>query len=544
MLLTDADIVYEPGMLRTLAARAASGRYVLTSLMAKLRCESLAERAFIPAFVYFFQMLYPFAWVNDPRNRMAAAAGGCMLIRADALARAGGIAVIRDALIDDCSLAAVMKKQGPIWLGLTDRVRSIRDFRGGGRHPHHGVPLGLCPAPLFPGPAGADPDRDGPDLLGAAPAGAVRPWNRPGAGPRGLGADGSLVLANVALLWSNPALGTRPPGHCDRLYGIYLQFRAPAHARKGRTLEGALPGKKSLKKDVMVQSADFRSGKDHRDENFPVASRLVSARHRPAIMAFYDFARAADDIADHPSLPADDKLRQLDRMEASLTGAASDDMLSVRLREQIAERRLSPQHALDLLKAFRQDVTKLRYADWDELIGYCTYSAMPVGRFVLDVHGEDRATWASSDVLCAVLQIVNHLQDCGKDYRALDRVYLPQDCLRAHGATTEALAEPKASPALLACLHELARRTVTYFETQPPLTDEIKDTRLACEVAAIAALAQRLLVVLQGADPLADKVHLSRATLLAVMAGSITKTVARRLLPGGASLRRAQDFRP
>ncbi len=126
LLLTDADIVYEPGALRTLAARSESGRYVLTSLMAKLRCESLAERAFIPAFVYFFQMLYPFAWVNDPRNRMAAAAGGCMLLRADALARAGGIAVIRGALIDDCSLANVMKAQGPIWLGLTHRVRSIR----------------------------------------------------------------------------------------------------------------------------------------------------------------------------------------------------------------------------------------------------------------------------------------------------------------------------------------------------------------------------------------------------------------------------------
>ncbi len=127
LLLTDADIVYAPGMLRTLAARAESGRYVLTSLMAKLRCQSLAERAFIPAFVYFFQMLYPFSWVNDPKSNMAAAAGGCMLIRSDALAQAGGIAVIRDALIDDCSLATVMKAQGPIWLGLTDRVRSIRD---------------------------------------------------------------------------------------------------------------------------------------------------------------------------------------------------------------------------------------------------------------------------------------------------------------------------------------------------------------------------------------------------------------------------------
>lgn len=126
LLLTDADIVYETDALRTLAARALSGGYVLTSLMAKLRCESFAERAFIPAFVYFFQMLYPFAWVNDPRKTIAAAAGGCMLIRTEALAKAGGIAVIRDALIDDCSLAAVMKAQGPIWLGLTRRVHSVR----------------------------------------------------------------------------------------------------------------------------------------------------------------------------------------------------------------------------------------------------------------------------------------------------------------------------------------------------------------------------------------------------------------------------------
>jgi squalene synthase HpnC len=293
----------------------------------------------------------------------------------------------------------------------------------------------------------------------------------------------------------------------------------------------------------MVQSADFRSGKGHRDENFPVASRLVSARHRPVIMAFYDFARAADDIADHPTLPAGEKLRGLDRMEASLTGASSEDDLSVRLREQIAARTLSPMHALDLLKAFRQDVTKLRYADWDELIGYCTFSAMPVGRFVLDVHGEDRSTWASSDVLCAVLQIINHLQDCGKDYRTINRVYLPQDTLRAHGATTEDLAPGKASPALLACLHDLANRTSRYFGTKPALAAEIADTRLACEVAVIDALARKLLGVLQQSDPLADKVHLGRGTMLAVMGGSVIRTLAGRLLPRSASWRRAQDIR-
>lgn len=293
----------------------------------------------------------------------------------------------------------------------------------------------------------------------------------------------------------------------------------------------------------MVQSADYRSGKGHRDENFPVASRLVSARHRPVIMAFYDFARAADDIADHPTLPAPDKLRGLDRMEASLTGASSEDDLSVRLREQIAARKLSPVHALDLLKAFRQDVTKLRYADWDDLIGYCTYSAMPVGRFVLDVHGEDRSTWASSDILCAVLQIINHLQDCGKDYRTINRVYLPQDSLRAHGATTEELAQDRSSPALLGCLHELTQRTSRYFDTKPALAEEIRDTRLACEVAAIDALARRLLGVLQGSDPLSDKVHLSRTTLLATMAGAVTKTLVRRLVPRATSVRRAQDLR-
>jgi hopene-associated glycosyltransferase HpnB len=130
LLLTDADIVYDPEALGALASRAMAGGYVLTSLMAKLRCESLAERSFIPAFIYFFQMLYPFSWVNDRHRKIAAAAGGCMLLKTEALARAGGIASIRDALIDDCSLAKVMKAQGPIWLSLTARVRSIRPSLG------------------------------------------------------------------------------------------------------------------------------------------------------------------------------------------------------------------------------------------------------------------------------------------------------------------------------------------------------------------------------------------------------------------------------
>jgi hopene-associated glycosyltransferase HpnB len=128
LLLTDADIVYAPDALTRLVARAQSGGYALTSLMAKLRCESFAERMFVPAFIFFFQMLYPFAWSNDQRRSTAAAAGGCMLVRDEVLRRAGGIAAIRGALIDDCALAGKLKAHGPIWIGLTERVRSIRTY--------------------------------------------------------------------------------------------------------------------------------------------------------------------------------------------------------------------------------------------------------------------------------------------------------------------------------------------------------------------------------------------------------------------------------
>ena len=128
LMLTDADIVHAPDTLSWLVAQAEANGLVLTSLTARWRCENLPERVHIPAFIYFFQMLYPFAWVNRPDHPMAGAAGGCMLVRADALRAAGGIEVIRDALIDDCTLAAAMKKQGPIWVGLTDRSVSVRPY--------------------------------------------------------------------------------------------------------------------------------------------------------------------------------------------------------------------------------------------------------------------------------------------------------------------------------------------------------------------------------------------------------------------------------
>jgi hydroxysqualene synthase len=286
----------------------------------------------------------------------------------------------------------------------------------------------------------------------------------------------------------------------------------------------------------MITPVEARSGKGHRDENFPVASRLIHPRHRAPILAFYEFVRTADDIADHATLAPQEKLALLDRLEATLLGRSDEDTVGVALRAQLAARQLSPRHAQDLLTAFRMDVTKLRYRDWDDLIGYCTYSAMPVGRFVLDVHGESRVTWPANDALCAALQIINHLQDCGKDYRELDRVYIPLDGLAETGATVADLDAPRASAGLLECIHKLADRTGGLLRHSRPFTVGIEDSRLALEVAVIQTFAERLVGVLTRRDPLSERVHLGKAGvagfgLLGLLWGA-TRRVGRVLAAG------------
>jgi squalene synthase HpnC len=261
----------------------------------------------------------------------------------------------------------------------------------------------------------------------------------------------------------------------------------------------------------MITSAETRSGKGHRDENFPVASRVIHPRYRAPILAFYEFVRSADDIADHATLPPAQKLAMLDRLEASLLGDNDDEPVGVALRHELDARVLTPRHAQDLLTAFRMDVTKLRYRDWDDLIGYCAYSAMPVGRFVLDVHGESRELWLANDALCAALQIINHLQDCAKDYRDLDRVYIPLDAFAESGAKVEELAAERASPALLACIQALALRTGHLLRASRSFSAGIGDTRLALEVAVIQTFAEHLTGLLERRDPLSERVHLGKA---------------------------------
>jgi squalene synthase HpnC len=276
---------------------------------------------------------------------------------------------------------------------------------------------------------------------------------------------------------------------------------------------------------------DLDSGKGHTDENFPVASRLVRPELRPAVLAFYRFARAADDVADHATTAPEDKLRRLDVLEAGLRGAGGSpegDALHAVLRA----RGLTDQHALDLLEAFRRDCTKTRYADWAELIEYCRYSAAPVGRFMLDLHGEARTLWPANDALCAALQVINHLQDCAKDFRELDRVYIPLDALAAQGIGVEALRAPRAAPALRQVITALALRTGALLDQSRGFAGGITDRRLALEVGVIQGLADSLCGRLQRRDPLSERVHHAKpeALGLAVMAalGVLAGRVRRR----------------
>jgi squalene synthase HpnC len=266
----------------------------------------------------------------------------------------------------------------------------------------------------------------------------------------------------------------------------------------------------------MSKVAELQSGKGHKDENFPVASILIAPKYRPPVLAFYRFVRAADDVSDNPFAAPEEKLALLEQMRASLVGESDAVSEGVKLRTVLAEHGLSAVHALDLLEAFRRDCTKLRYRDWDELIDYCRYSAMPVGRFVLDVHGEAQSLWPANDALCAALQVINHLQDCGKDYRELDRVYIPAPLLAAAGVNVTALGEDKANPALAGVISNLARRNAALLDASRPFSRAIRDGRLALEVDLIQTLADDLNTMLMNRDPLSQAVHHSKMNVAAL----------------------------
>ncbi|MFO1035386.1 MAG: squalene synthase HpnC [Geminicoccaceae bacterium] len=282
----------------------------------------------------------------------------------------------------------------------------------------------------------------------------------------------------------------------------------------------------------MTDAVEAASGKGAGEENFPVGSWLIAAPLRPHIAVFYAFARAADDIADNPALAPEDKVARLDALAAGLDGRRDDEAVAkaVRMRASLAATDVDRRHCHDLLDAFRQDATKRRYADWGELMGYCARSASPVGRYLLDLHGEDRAIWTASDALCDALQVLNHLQDCAADYRDLDRVYLPQDWLEAEGSSVADLTAPASTPGLRRVLDLCLDRTARLIDRARPLAARLRSTRLALESAVIVGVAEHLERALRKGDPIAERVQLSKPGFLhAALSGSLRHALLPRL---------------
>ena len=265
---------------------------------------------------------------------------------------------------------------------------------------------------------------------------------------------------------------------------------------------------------TMVETA---SGKTATDENFPVGSFLIAPSLRPHVAAFYDFARAADDIADSPDLEPADKVARLDAFQAALvdgTGDATAFAKPLRLRVSLEKAGVTARHGCDILDAFRQDATKGRYADWADLMDYCARSASPVGRFLLDLHGEDPAHYAASDPLCDALQVLNHLQDCADDHRALDRVYLPEDWLAQNGSAVSDLTRDRATPGLRRVLDLCLDGVDELLDRAGSLPGRLRSRRLAMESSVIVRLARRLAWRLRRGDPLATRVKLTKLDFL------------------------------
>jgi len=265
------------------------------------------------------------------------------------------------------------------------------------------------------------------------------------------------------------------------------------------------------------------ASKDASGENFPVGSFLLPKALRPHVARFYAFAREADDIADAPALPPDEKIARLDAYALSLETGRGDVPSALRLHESLAQTGVTARHGLDLLSAFKQDAVKTRYASWDDLMDYCNRSASPVGRYLLDLHGEDPAGYAASDMLCNALQVINHLQDCGKDYVEMDRVYIPQDWMADCGTQIEALAEKQLSPQMRTVLDRCIAATKALMVKATPLATSCKSKRLGAESAVIVALANKLLLALERQDPLAQRVVFSKPRMALIALGALTR---------------------
>ena len=451
LLLTDADIAYTPDALAGLVARAKAGGFVLTSLMAKLRCLSRAERAFVPAFIFFFQMLYPFAWVNRPSGKTAAAAGGSMLVGAPR-ARSRRRHRVHSRRPDRRLRARQAPQAARSDLARPDRESAeLARLRRDRRYSPHGDALGLCAIELFAWDAGGDLSRHGLDLSRSADLAAY--FGTSPADTLGLAAWALMAIAfqpTLRFYRRLARLGSRFAAHRRRLSHLHARFRPAIPSWSRRNVERA---RASLPFGGTMTASRFRLRQDPSRREFPgrfAVHRGTPSRADPGLLSLrarrrrcrrQSGARARAQIGAH-------RCAWRRRSWAAARPKPRPCRCARRWRQEGSVR------AMPSTSSRRSAATSPRTAR-----GISPISSIiaPIrrcrsGASCSTCMARTQALWPLSDAICAALQINNHLQDCAADYRQLDRVYVPLEDLAAHGIGPEALAAPRASPALRACL--------------------------------------------------------------------------------------------
>ncbi|WP_249103114.1 squalene synthase HpnC [Parasaccharibacter sp. TMW2.1882] len=262
---------------------------------------------------------------------------------------------------------------------------------------------------------------------------------------------------------------------------------------------------------------DVSSSKGMKDENFPVGSFLISPGHRPAVHAYYRFARVADDMVDNTRLSPAQKVVRLKALREVLHGerkpppGRADAWSAVILRTVLQERNLPLELGSDLITAFIMDAEKTRYEHWSELLHYCRYSANPVGRFLLMLHGEGEETFGPSDALCTALQIVNHMQDVSSDLKQLNRCYVPLPWLQEENVRLKDLILARSKPGVRRVFDRMLAHVDALNEEAARLPTLVKDRRMRLEAAVIVALCRRLTERLHRQDPIAERVALTKS---------------------------------
>lgn len=250
--------------------------------------------------------------------------------------------------------------------------------------------------------------------------------------------------------------------------------------------------------------------KNHKQENFPVGSWLLSKNLRPQILIFYKFARAADDIADSPNLTSKEKIKRLNLFKKAIENNKIKIQKAENLKKICLQNKIKINYALNLLKAFKQDAVKKRYKNWSELINYCKYSAVPVGRFIIDLHKEKKVSYKCSDPLCTALQILNHVQDCKDDYNKINRVYLPSTFLKKYNVKLQQLKKGHTEKNLRLAINDVLTHTEKLIKQADKFKKIMKNNKLSKETTFILEIAKSLLKLLKKKDPLKKKVFLNK----------------------------------